>query len=93
MADYYLSITSTRPMWPALRTMSGQRYRGRWAAFRALREAIAEAILGGGLQNKLIAHELMQWADDMERSDALSHPGWAAWGDGTTLSFMLARRH
>jgi hypothetical protein len=89
---YYLCITSKLPMWPALRAMSGKSYRGRRAAFRALREAIAEAILGAGLHKTPIAQELMQWADGMEQSDALSHSGWVATGDGTPFSFMLARR-
>jgi hypothetical protein len=70
--------------------MSGQSYRGRWAAFRAVREAIYAEASGAGLQNEPMALELMQWADEMERSDALSHPGWV--GVGTPFSFMLARR-
>jgi hypothetical protein len=89
---YYLCITSELPMWPALQAMSGRRYRGHRAAFRALRQAIAEAILGAGLQNTPIAHGLMLWADEMERSDALSRQGWVATSDGTPFSFMLAPR-
>jgi hypothetical protein len=50
--------------------MSGQSYRGRWAAFRAVREAIYAEASGAGLQNEPMALELMQWADEMERSDA-----------------------
>jgi hypothetical protein len=92
MAVYYLCITSKGPMWPALRAMSGQSYRGRRAAFRALREAIAEAITGAGLMNKPIAYGWMRWADEMERSDALSHPGWVATDDGLPFTFMVAQR-
>jgi hypothetical protein len=80
-------------MWPSLRAMSGKSYRGRRAAFRALREAIAEAILGAGLQNTPVGYGLMQWADEMEQNDALTHPGWVATAEGTPFSFMLARRH
>jgi hypothetical protein len=89
---YYLCITSKQPMWPALRAMSGKCYRGRRAAFRALRVAIAEAIMGAGLHGTPVALELMLWADEMEQSDALSHHGWVATGEGTPFSFMLSRR-
>jgi hypothetical protein len=89
---YYLHIASKRRMWPALRAMSGKTYRGQQAAFRALRLAIAEAIFGAKLHNTPIAHEMMEWVDEMERRDALSHPGWVATGEGSMFSFMLARR-
>ena len=79
-------------MWPALRAMSGQCYKGRRAAFRALRVAIAEAITGAGLNGSPSALELMLWADEVEESDALSHQGWVDTGEGTPFCFMISRR-
>jgi hypothetical protein len=74
----------------ASRAMSGESYRGRQAAFRALRQAIAEAMTGAGRHGTPVALELMLWADEMEQSNALH--GWVARGEGTTFSFMLSRR-
>ena len=92
MLVYYLYITSKLPMWPALRAMSGRCYRGRRAAFRALRVAVGEAIVGAGLHHTPTAYELMAWVDEMEQNDALTHPGWVATGEGFPFTFMVARR-
>jgi hypothetical protein len=92
MAIFDLLITSELPMWPALRGQSGRRYRQRDTAFRALRAAISEATTGAGLQDQPIAHELMQWADEAERRDALSLPGWIATNHRGPFAFLLTRR-
>jgi hypothetical protein len=92
MAIYDLLITSELPMSPALRARSGRRYGHRNAAFRALRAVISEAMIEAGLQDQPIAHELMRWADEAERGDALSRPGWIATNHQAPFAFLLTRR-
>jgi hypothetical protein len=92
MAIYELLITSELPMSPALRAQSGRRYGHRNTAFRALREAISEAMTGAGIQDQPIAHELMCWAVEAEQSDALCLPGWIATNHRVPFAFLLTRR-
>jgi hypothetical protein len=75
MPLYYLCITSKRPMWPALRTMPG-RATGALGGFPRHSRCYCRGNHRGRVTGRRpIALVLMQRADEMERSDALSHPG------------------
>jgi hypothetical protein len=54
--------------------------------------AIFEAVTGAGLQDQPVAHELVQWAGDMEQSTALRRPGWIISDNQWPFVFMLTRR-
>jgi hypothetical protein len=93
VATYDLHITGPSPLPPELQVMSGQSFDSRSAAFSGLRAAIAEAMRGAALQEHPVTHRLMQWADEMERSAALSRPAsWIITNSAAPFTFMLIRR-